>query len=616
MASSGPRDVVTLQLGTFANFIGSHFWNLLDESAGAAESEAEDEREMDYTPYYSTHDSKTGVVYRPRLMVVDYSGALGSVAVRDRVPHGDQQEEQPQEQPYAHTWKGQATVQASPRIPPSAYVRSLGAHDWRNGRDTGEHGIASTKVARVSPPSAAEVRRDTRYFTDYLKVELPPTSVHELQGYHLSIGGFDSFFDGLAYADRDQHSEALLELLRHQLELSDRIDAFQMLTDQHTAFTALATTYKKWISEECPKASIFAIAATCETPSASAAPAQTIDWPLQYRRLNGAFTLHGFGCEGAGGEGTGVCVVECDKWRYPPQLGEIGGGLTERQIYPLEFEAVNWFDSSAIIATALDALTSPVRLSCGRGVSLTDMIKASVPSGNPLCGLGLALPIPIWDRSKVSANMSLFPPFPDLNERGDVISQPSVFPSPAVWQPLGFNDLTGASLGAKRMGHPYQCLSARGLSVPFLPLLSRYLPTPAQARCYAVDSPLVLPLAYPQLFNAHIASNGTLMKPPACREPSVDVEEIAVCALLHSIDPRLAKTARPVGRRQQKKAALIPPLQSISFALDRVRMAGKVAEISDHQGMEVDEYVDVCETFRRLSEGDRDEDEDDDMDDV
>lgn len=51
------REVVTLQIGGFANFIGSHFWNFQDELLGLAD-------DPDTDPVFKNHGLNMDVLYR------------------------------------------------------------------------------------------------------------------------------------------------------------------------------------------------------------------------------------------------------------------------------------------------------------------------------------------------------------------------------------------------------------------------------------------------------------------------------------------------------------------------------------------------------------------------
>nr|XP_025698734.1 protein misato homolog 1 isoform X3 [Arachis hypogaea] len=59
------KELVTIQLGDFANYVGSHFWNFQDELLGLAE-------DLNADSVFKNHDLNMDVLYR--------TGSLGSLS--------------------------------------------------------------------------------------------------------------------------------------------------------------------------------------------------------------------------------------------------------------------------------------------------------------------------------------------------------------------------------------------------------------------------------------------------------------------------------------------------------------------------------------------------------
>lgn len=81
------REIVTVQVGSFANFIGSHFWNFQDELLGLASEPSNDplfkNNSLNMDVLYRTGENHEGILtYTPRLVSVDYQGSLGSLSSR------------------------------------------------------------------------------------------------------------------------------------------------------------------------------------------------------------------------------------------------------------------------------------------------------------------------------------------------------------------------------------------------------------------------------------------------------------------------------------------------------------------------------------------------------
>ncbi|KAL2469113.1 beta-tubulin [Forsythia ovata] len=100
------REIVTLQVGSYANFIGSHFWNFQDELLGLADNPGSDEifknHNLDMNVLYRSGETHQGIpTYTPRLVSVDFQGSLGSVSSR-----GTLYKEAPAPPGHVLTWTG------------------------------------------------------------------------------------------------------------------------------------------------------------------------------------------------------------------------------------------------------------------------------------------------------------------------------------------------------------------------------------------------------------------------------------------------------------------------------------------------------------------------------
>ncbi|KAF5202567.1 misato-like protein [Thalictrum thalictroides] len=79
------REIVTIQVGDFANFIGSHFWNFQDELLGLAEEPHADQtyknQSLDTDVLFRAGETQQGTLtYTPRLVSIGLQGSLGSLS--------------------------------------------------------------------------------------------------------------------------------------------------------------------------------------------------------------------------------------------------------------------------------------------------------------------------------------------------------------------------------------------------------------------------------------------------------------------------------------------------------------------------------------------------------
>lgn len=282
------KEIVTLQFGTLANYIGSHFWNLEDEYFALERQALLDDpghdafhAELDHSILWRRGETRHGAATStPRVVLVDRKAMLGSLSetgglYRDEGPGP------------VGTWQGEVVTHHVQLPKPSAYLRALegygdedeeGEEDWGGG-DEGDHGgyeeggfsnsgprdpRHSKGAARDSQPNPEDTDPDAeedqgpegraarrldghvRYWSDYLKVFLHPRSlflVHpSLDGADLS-GDFDTFADGrmlTAGAAGAALREGLADRVRLYAEEADNVQGFHVLAGASDGFAGLA----------------------------------------------------------------------------------------------------------------------------------------------------------------------------------------------------------------------------------------------------------------------------------------------------------------------------------------------------------------------------------------
>ena len=75
--SYNTKAVITLQVGHYSNFVGTHFWNAQDHSLSVAKDNNDLDHDVVFREGVTTSNSTP--TYTPRLVSVDLKGALGSL---------------------------------------------------------------------------------------------------------------------------------------------------------------------------------------------------------------------------------------------------------------------------------------------------------------------------------------------------------------------------------------------------------------------------------------------------------------------------------------------------------------------------------------------------------
>jgi hypothetical protein len=80
------REIVQVQVGNYANFVGAHFWNFQDEAlgiSGQGEEEWQSNTGVDMDVLYRVGETRQGVpTYTPRLLAFDARGLVQQQCTR------------------------------------------------------------------------------------------------------------------------------------------------------------------------------------------------------------------------------------------------------------------------------------------------------------------------------------------------------------------------------------------------------------------------------------------------------------------------------------------------------------------------------------------------------
>ena len=71
------KAVITLQVGHYANYVGTHFWNAQELSFQVAKEKNDLDHDVFYREGFLNSGNTKHVTYTPRLVSVDLKGALG-----------------------------------------------------------------------------------------------------------------------------------------------------------------------------------------------------------------------------------------------------------------------------------------------------------------------------------------------------------------------------------------------------------------------------------------------------------------------------------------------------------------------------------------------------------
>ena len=202
---SGAKQIITVQLGGFANHVGAHYWNL---------QQAEIHRREDSTRELSgavnmrhTEDELGNESYNPRAVTLGLKGSLGAIStdgdlVGDLDLSGD-----------CEGWGGSLSVIQQTRIQPSESLARWNEHELEAHPSDGSPAEAAVDVAETDP----------RYWTDFCAARFHPKS-------HLLLPGVaSSQFGSFAHGNQLMKQGLGEELLERVRWFAEECDSLQVV---------------------------------------------------------------------------------------------------------------------------------------------------------------------------------------------------------------------------------------------------------------------------------------------------------------------------------------------------------------------------------------------------
>ncbi|KAJ1747441.1 hypothetical protein LPJ79_005247 [Coemansia sp. RSA 1821] len=207
------REVLTLQFGENANYVGSHYWNL--QEAGASRDRVGE--------LFVERSNQPAV---PRALVFDAVGNFGALPLEEEMQSAgtDQLDEE------QALWNGPKQVHRQPLHP------------------------------RPQSDSPDQPTQGVRFWSDYGQTKYAPHAIHAISGVEFgnSLGEMNTFQEGLqVFSGNDARDEMLEGSFRIFVEECDQLQGFQVLADAFGGFSGFGAGLVAKIRDEYPKSSIL-----------------------------------------------------------------------------------------------------------------------------------------------------------------------------------------------------------------------------------------------------------------------------------------------------------------------------------------------------------------------
>lgn len=345
------REVINVQLGTFANHVGAHFWNLQDEYL-ATPVEA---RELSPSVYFR-ESQQANLLYAPRVQIVDVSRAFGSLSLDSGVVL----DEIPQHIENDNVWNGPAQTFRSARIPVSKYMKHLLEEEVEeqveeDEEDDGSSARPKNPKNQVPDDEDFQLDKGVSYWSDFLKTRLHPRSCFSLPA---AVTEFDKYDHGLEVSNQTFLDE-VYDDLRFFIEECDSLGGIHLTVNAHDGFSGMSSQYMTRIRDELGNNSPMFVLGAIPEHSDSQLNAQEKAVKLWDSRVAEA-----------------RLVSECINISAQYVPADAACVHSMKYVSPMKF---NDFHSSAILALALDVAYTPLRVpSIGFSTgSLSNLLRPS-----------------------------------------------------------------------------------------------------------------------------------------------------------------------------------------------------------------------------------------------
>ncbi|XP_041663972.1 protein misato homolog 1 [Cheilinus undulatus] len=539
------REVITLQLGHYSNFVGTHWWNLQDAS-------------LSYDPEAPPGDVQSDVVFRegqtlgghvthtPRLIIMDLKGSLRTLRQEGYLYD-------PGKDTSAVTWEGNLMMHQESPPPKNSFLEDLDKLD--RGEILAEADFYSTpqphcsasavsvdtvnsQLARVQ--KAYRLEGSVKVWSDFLRIHLHPRTIsvihqynHDGEAHRLeAFGQGETLLQGLVL-------EELEDKLHFFVEECDYLQGFQVLCDLADGFSGLGSKVTELLQDSYGGRGILTWGlAPVSHPNST--PMKDL-----YHMLNCAL-------------GT-VDLANHSSFFCPLTLR---GGLGRRPSSPIAFPYLTydpslWFHSSSVLALALDALTLPYRLR-NNSVPMWQLADTLAVSGKKVVAAYGAIPFPMMhggslpDALSTCADSLPWQPLSACPELGDGRCY-------GQWTMLkGFEGqklISSLAPGIKPPTPLHSLYSGEDVLASYI--RSFYPTAPLALQLVPSSSKLTPP--FPQIFSQSVDAQGFLQsQPPPPGSPAPVVSSVPVLTSLQSspsLSPWLSELHRGVSAFDIRRVA-------------------------------------------------------------
>ncbi|XP_077697597.1 protein misato homolog 1 isoform X4 [Eretmochelys imbricata] len=502
-AGGTPRAAVTLQLGSYAGFVGAHWWNLQD-AAWCRDSEAAGREICPDVLYRAGRTLGRPETYAPRLILMDLKGSLNSLK-EEGCLYGDMKRDT------SVAWPGSLSTHQEDPPAKNLFLQDLSKLEGgiSSDGDFSPRALPLSKDVSQLPKQlhvsqkGHQLEGSVQVWSDYLRVHLHPRSIFMIHQYNYDgeSSQLEAFGQGESLLHNSTYLEELEDRLHFYVEECDYLQGFQILCDLNNGFSGVGAKVTELLHDEYSGRGILTWGLTPVIHNVG------VSWKDFYRLMNTVL---------------GIVHLSTHSSLFCPL--SLNGSLGLKPEAPVTLPYVHYdaslnYHSSAILATALDTLSAPYRLHSSQ-FSMVQLADAFNSSGRKVVAAGAAVPFPMaYGQSLPDALCSyqLAVPWTPLSSCGER-KDSCCFAQSVVLRGIGKENLiSNLPPGSQPKSALHVCETGEEV-------LGSYL----RARCpgtfstsYLLQGPCKVLPPYPQFFSALLNKQGFLLdKLPRCSTAS------------------------------------------------------------------------------------------------
>ncbi|KAI1901479.1 hypothetical protein AGOR_G00034860 [Albula goreensis] len=381
------REVVTIQLGHYSNFVGTHWWNLQDASLSYEPDSGAPPSELQSDVLFREGVTLGGhITYTPRLIAMDLKGSLQTLRQEGSLY-------ETAKDPNAFTWEGDVITHKESPPTKNSFLQDLDKLD--EGEILAEAEFSSPQLQQCTGAVAMDtvnrslehaqklyhLEGSVRVWSDFLRIHLHPRTISVINQYNHDGESqrLEAFGQGEALC-QGVVLEELEDRLHFFVEECDYLQGFQVLCDLADGFSGLGSKVTELLHDSYGGRGILTWGlAPVNHPDSS--PVKEF-----YHLMNYAL-------------GT-INLANHSSFFCPLTLR---GGLGIRPTPPTSFPHLNydptlWYHSSAVLALAMDSLTVSYRLRHD-SAPMWQLADALAVSGRKVVAAYGAVPFPMTQGS-------------------------------------------------------------------------------------------------------------------------------------------------------------------------------------------------------------------------